>query len=455
MANQIPQALQYLTQYLGAENQRLEKLSKERQINETLSTVADKFRQLGPEAKPEDARAIFFDALSSAAKAGTATEVSPFVQGIYNDSLKYIQEEKATRQDQALKTALGQEFGLPEHPGLTGTQETQLLDLETRISKTSTYKDKGGQSGIVTLTFKNGSYQEKPGSRIELSSTTYEDELKRKLAVVRAEAELRNRFTQRAVTNTPYTTQVVVNGKKVTVPIEHSGDINMGYFYRDPFTNKPIPWSPTTGDLGKYTDPTMQTYRELRNAGLIDKSKKYLYAQANGPAQGLMGLIKATGKLPAEYTNVITNIQTNGLTAETTPLLRGMLKTKTSNGSNVLLDQINNMPDETQRSVAMNMYNEVVDKLSILDEPTTPHGASQPKEETWTPDLKDQYYNYISDTFATAKQPDLYAIQKMMATYFAPFKEKAASSITLQDFTTGLSDKDKLYLMERLRSAQK
>lgn len=103
MAENVLNAMRGVTQYLMAENARIEEERKEKNINLAADRVADAYRRLGPNPTLEEIRSIQFRTLSDAAHLGAIKETIPLINQMQQSTLsmyeynKNLARENATR----------------------------------------------------------------------------------------------------------------------------------------------------------------------------------------------------------------------------------------------------------------------------------------------------------------------------------------------------------------------
>lgn len=132
--SQITDALVGLTQYLSAENQKLDQQEKEKRVQLAAEHIAQQFQKLPPDADPKQMQALEFSLVEDAAAMGGLQENLPLISSMYQSAMQTRELEKQHQQDAALGQFATQEFGI-DTPGVTGAQKIQLAQLMKKYEK--------------------------------------------------------------------------------------------------------------------------------------------------------------------------------------------------------------------------------------------------------------------------------------------------------------------------------
>lgn len=412
---QIPQALQYLTNYLDQSTKEQLVQNKEDSINQTVADVSKQFSALGPNATEQDARTVFYDALGKAAQNGVAQETTPLLQNLYNQSTQYIALQRAQNQDANYADALKTMFpGMAAPTGsVSGAQLGNLVNLGERATVERPTQNAAGQSGIQAFKF-NGAGYAPAGEMQVLNPTTTAEKTAQDLSVYKAKKQLDFQYSQRLINSQTPTFQTgggymgqVSDGKggTVQVPLQTMKG-KPGYFYfaggqlnqYDPLANG----SPT-----KYVDPLLSAEREQKLSGTTPTQ---LRIQHNATGGALINLLHGENLL--SNSSAYVNINSGALTAGAPQ----QLSTDIQSGGVRL--NINKIKDPTKRTQALALYGQFIQQ----EDPKTYEGG----------------YNRVKAAFDT-QNSEMWAIQQMLATAKGytnkdPNLIKDTKALSFQDF---------------------
>lgn len=419
MPGQIPQALNQLTSYLQGENARLEKLKKEQDINTTLSQVSKQFESLGPSTTQEDARALFFDTIRVAAQ-NNATETIPFIQGLYNDTLQYVNTTKALAQDKAFKQALQDRYGIEAGDNLTGEQVGKLFQLEMDTSMNQVIKNKEGTSDLQRYKFTPQGYV-KVGEPIRIDSTTLADKYSFELSLTRARARYSGTNNKQKTT---YTITKKVGGKLVQVPLSwdpQSGD----YFYS--IGGKDYQYDPARDQgLGKWESPTLVRARTRKEA---ESNQEYGFKKMQLDAAPLASILRESGDLPSDVEKELRGLDNPDLNKNAVGTVVGMMGTPTREGDQ-LLSYIYKIKDDGTRERALAQYNMLKESYNYLQ------GAEEDlnnfmQKDTTPPENLSLYGALNNQDYGWTRKVIIDGLENNSAS--KPFIQKAVAVITGQD----------------------
>ena len=127
--SEVTEAIQGLTQYLFTENQRLDKVDKEKRVGLAAENIATKFRELSPNASLQEIQALQFELIEDAAAIGGLQENMPLIAGAYQSVLNIRQLERDEHQDKVLADIISTKFNI-DTKGISSDQAIDLIQLE-------------------------------------------------------------------------------------------------------------------------------------------------------------------------------------------------------------------------------------------------------------------------------------------------------------------------------------
>lgn len=153
--NPVAQALGGLTQYLMVENQRLDQENKEKKINLAAENIAERYKNLPPDATISDIQKLQYQLIEDAAAIGGLQENLPLITSLYQSTVATKEYEKAERRDSALAKFIQERYGVSGDFGgqialaLTEFQRAGEREVNTRDA-----------SGVATLKIFNDQLEE-------------------------------------------------------------------------------------------------------------------------------------------------------------------------------------------------------------------------------------------------------------------------------------------------------
>lgn len=436
MADKITSSLAYLTDYLRQENVRIDKEEKEQDLNQAISKAAEQFKSLGPNATPEQARGLFFDTIRTATQEN-AEEAIPFIQGLYSDSLSYVAQQKALKEDASLKGAIKERFGT-SYDGLTGSQTAEMLQLDLSTMLKQETKDEQGRSYLST--FKLGPKGYTPiGEKITLNPVTLEDEFQRELRMLKEKGKIEIQIAgvkagiASGASSQKTTFFVEKNGSKI--PVEFVP--GRGYITRDPNTGQ-----------AKIVDFSKDKVTKLEGEGIVEnrtlnqlkKRQEVAYEQLKVPVTSLARYIVQYGD--PEEKSVFRNINDQKLQAEAFGSIMAMANTQTATG-NALLDEIQKIEDPSAKESALVMYESITEQAAPYNELSSAIlGANEEEKRiTYT-----KNYNGVVNAINNNNEIVKKEIAKMW--------KKKPGDVTINDWEQ-LRDEHKIQVLNRIASYQK
>lgn len=149
----VAEALKGLTNYLRAENVRLDIEFKEAKVDMAAGQVAQKFKELPPDATPQELQKLQFEVIENAADLGSLDEVLPLISGMYNSAMQTRSLVEAEKHDKAFTEGIARELGID--PGqMTGDDLMKLFNAEIGSRSRLTVEDIEGRTSLKEFNVK-------------------------------------------------------------------------------------------------------------------------------------------------------------------------------------------------------------------------------------------------------------------------------------------------------------
>ena len=285
--NNIPQALGYLTDYLKGENTRLEKEKDKNVLNQTLIDASSKFKQLGTDATPEQARNLMFDITTNAAKIG-ADNAIPFIQSLYGDVLKTITTQQQEMKDKATSKWIGDLTGQQVPVGVDPGEAMKALTYYQNTFQEEKGQNKEGYGTVQLKQFKGKEGYVPVGPVRVIDSFGPKEQnvldIEKNKQIIKAQlmnGNGRSAAYNQAEKETPYT----IDYKGTTVALQRTGK-GFNFYYGGQWIN----YDPAIhGAIGKYQDSSIVASRDERTARkYVEDEHRELESYGNSLARSLV-----------------------------------------------------------------------------------------------------------------------------------------------------------------------
>jgi len=242
MPGKIQQSLGMLTSYLQEENKRLDQEIKDKSLDVFLTKASGVFKTLDADATPDDARERYYQLLGIAGNMEVGKEATPFLNQMLSSSVAFIKDNEAKKHDQGFRKALNTQLGYSFGEDVSGEDASKVIGLDISSTKLDEgYYDIEGRLSSKVYKLGAGGYREVQS----LSKDNRTDDMKQKRELELLRAKGRVSAGNQKLDIRPSTYTFKPNGSDKTLPVDWSEDL--GYFYRDPSTNKRVPANSNEG----------------------------------------------------------------------------------------------------------------------------------------------------------------------------------------------------------------
>jgi len=149
----VAEALKGLTNYLRAENTRLDAEFKEAKIDLSAEMIAKKFQELPPDATPQELQKLQFESIENAAALGGLQENLPLISGMYNSAHQTRSLIEQEKRDEAFAEGIEERLGI-DVAGMRPADMLQLFQADISSRKDITSENLAGQTILETFNVK-------------------------------------------------------------------------------------------------------------------------------------------------------------------------------------------------------------------------------------------------------------------------------------------------------------